>query len=451
MNMESDVLQWSEGDVGIWLKKLGLVECVGLFQEHDVDGEVLPYLTKDLLIEMGIEQESVRNKLLEEIAVFSVKMRKPQPNQGKAKERQVSLQRNLVDIYDEGATLDENDSIYAHADRHGFIDETGEADPEDSETDMKKKIIEREKKWQKMFHKRKNSTLAEIEQQPEFRKRIFKGIPYSWRIQVWKLMTVGDLDEKKYETYQLMLQKPTSEADENQIDLDINRTLRNHVNYKQRYGKGQKRLFNVLRAYANYNPEIGFCQGMASVAAFLLIHCDEETTFWMMDTFVSNPRFQLQGLWISGFPTLMESFYVHEKMFKYHLPKLWKHFKNQKIHPSSYATRWYMTVFLSFPFHTCLRYWDIFLFEGFDSMFFFAIASLELFQAELLSKDFEGIMEFLGQMNKHEIDDDKLISLLVRVMRRTHSSMKGKSKALEYIRNEYKKVLADGGSPFGDY
>jgi len=36
------------------------------------------------------------------------------------------------------------------------------------------------------------------------------------------------------------------------------------------------KLFNILRAYANYNTEVGFCQGMASVAAFLLIHCDEE-------------------------------------------------------------------------------------------------------------------------------------------------------------------------------
>jgi len=35
-----------------------------------------------------------------------------------------------------------------------------------------------------------------------------------------------------------MLSKETAEVDENQIDLDINRTLRNHINYKQRYGKG---------------------------------------------------------------------------------------------------------------------------------------------------------------------------------------------------------------------
>jgi len=123
-----------------------------------------------------------------------------------------------------------------------------------------------------------------------------------------------------------MLDKPTSEVDENQIDLDINRTLRNHIVYRQRYGPGQQRLFNVLRAYANYDTEVGFCQGMASVAAFLLIYCKEETTFFIMEKLVSHPTFRLRGLWISGFPMLMEGFYVHDRMLKYHLPRLYKHF-----------------------------------------------------------------------------------------------------------------------------
>jgi len=51
-----------------------------------------------------------------------------------------------------------------------------------------------------------------------------------------------------------------------------------------------------------------------------------QTTFFIMDKLVSDDLFSLKGLWIAGFPTLMESFYVHDKLFKFHLPKLWKHF-----------------------------------------------------------------------------------------------------------------------------
>ena len=49
-----------------------------------------------------------------------------------------------------------------------------------------------------------------------------------------------------------------------------------------------------------------------------------------MDTLVSSKRFELQGLWIAGFPTLMESFFIHEKLFKFHLPKLHKHFVSRR-------------------------------------------------------------------------------------------------------------------------
>jgi len=43
-----------------------------------------------------------------------------------------------------------------------------------------------------------------------------------------------------------------------------------------------------------------------------------------------------------------------------------------------------MTLFLSFPFHTSLRVWDIFLLEGFDVIFFLSIGTLEYFERELL-------------------------------------------------------------------
>ena len=69
---------------------------------------------------------------------------------------------------------------------------------------------------------------------------------------MWKLFTVGELDQRKIDIYTEMLQKPTSEADVNQIDLDINRTLRNHVNYKQRYGKGLAFLIFAQDAIAAF-------------------------------------------------------------------------------------------------------------------------------------------------------------------------------------------------------
>lgn len=45
-----------------------------------------------------------------------------------------------------------------------------------------------------------------------------------------------------------------------QIDLDINRTFRNTVYFRVRYGSRQRALFRILAAYSVYNTEIGYCQ-----------------------------------------------------------------------------------------------------------------------------------------------------------------------------------------------
>lgn len=46
--------------------------------------------------------------------------------------------------------------------------------------------------------------------------------------------------------------------------------------FRQRYGSGQRSLFNVLRAFANYDEEVGYCQGMTNIVATILMYCEEE-------------------------------------------------------------------------------------------------------------------------------------------------------------------------------
>ena len=46
-----------------------------------------------------------------------------------------------------------------------------------------------------------------------------------------------------------------------QIDLDVNRTYRDHRDFRKRYNQTQKSLFYVLAAYSVYNTEVGYCQG----------------------------------------------------------------------------------------------------------------------------------------------------------------------------------------------
>lgn len=81
-----------------------------------------------------------------------------------------------------------------------------------------------------------------------------------------------------------------------QIDLDVNRTYREHIIFRERYNPKQCELFNVLGAYSIYNLEIGYCQGMSQIVALLLMYLDEEDAFWALSTFVSDRRFNMHGM-----------------------------------------------------------------------------------------------------------------------------------------------------------
>ena len=68
--------------------------------------------------------------------------------------------------------------------------------------------------------------------------------------------------------------------EEYRIQKDVTRTFTNYPivgNSQEKDStwdtdKGQQMLFNVLLAYANYDSQIGYVQGLNYVAAMLLMH-----------------------------------------------------------------------------------------------------------------------------------------------------------------------------------
>jgi SAM (Sterile alpha motif) domain-containing protein len=57
-------------DVAAWLQDLGLERYVPAFRDNDIDAEVLPELTADDLISIGVTSVGHRRKLLAAIASF---------------------------------------------------------------------------------------------------------------------------------------------------------------------------------------------------------------------------------------------------------------------------------------------------------------------------------------------------------------------------------------------
>jgi len=222
----------------------------------------------------------------------------------------------------------------------------------------------------------------------KFKKRVQKGFPDCLRPQAWKLLAKTFISDKKlYET----LEKTDSKSAE-QIDLDVNRSARNHVIFRERFGSGQISLFNILKAYSNYDKEVAYVQGMSDICAFLLMYLTEEDTFWFLSRLLNAQTYNLRGLFLPGFPMLYQHCYVHERIVATRLPQVSKHLQEAGLESLHYLTRWYLLVYINIlPFPIVVRIWDLFLYYGFDIVFSVSYSLILMHADRLLKSGLEGI------------------------------------------------------------
>ena len=203
-----------------------------------------------------------------------------------------------------------------------------------------------------------------------------------------------------------------------QHDKDINRNFRSHKLFWERFGPGQIKLYNILKAYANYNQDLGYTQGIDSIASMLLIYLeDEEDTFWALVHLMAQPKYLMGDIFLPGFPKLMEDFYIQNKIVEEIMPNLNKKFEDEMLNQmtSAYATTWYMLVFIQdLPWDIVLRIWDIYLNEGSKIIFNCSIGLLRMFEKDLLKMDMEQILKFLKSFETRPIDPDLLIKYAVK-------------------------------------
>ncbi|XP_075169117.1 USP6 N-terminal-like protein isoform X2 [Haematobia irritans] len=308
--------------------------------------------------------------------------------------------------------------IYHITDKYGFMHDSRLPDTRDSHEVQRTKIeLERDKKWMKMID-------AWNPHHEKLRKRVFKGIPDRMRWPAWKkLLNVDEsmsANEKVYDRMLNLARKYSTEV--RQIDSDVNRQFRDNLAFRERYSVKQVSLFNVLNAYSIYNPELGYCQGMACVAGVLLLYMQEEEAFWALNALIVNEKFAMHGLFIEGFPKLTRFLEHHDRIMLKIMPKLHKHFMKHNVDAILYSIKWFFVVFVErIPFSLSLRVWDIFLLEGDRVITAMAITILYLHKNELLRlKDMDSILEYL-QVKLHKnfgYNDDFAIEALERVMKK---------------------------------
>ncbi|KAJ1369920.1 hypothetical protein KIN20_031526 [Parelaphostrongylus tenuis] len=253
--------------------------------------------------------------------------------------------------------------VYAKMDRFGFVHKDPREVTEEEQANRRRiaKEVKRENKWLAMEKSWKKGRLPQ-----KLQERIWKGIPEKLRMKIWpRLLGAIDMRDARPNMYQeLLIRALLVSKDIKQIDLDINRTYRDHLAFRRRYDVKQRSLMNVLAAYSMYNTEVGYCQGMSQIAALLLMYLDEEDTFWCIHALMVGKKHTMHGFFVPGFPKLSRFEAHFKKILKKYRPRVYKHLEKCDI-PYIYLTKWWFGCFLDrVPFSLALRLWDVYLLEG---------------------------------------------------------------------------------------
>lgn len=185
-------------------------------------------------------------------------------------------------------------------------------------------------------------------------------------------------------------------ADDATEEFDSNSTTIPSSSMLSKRGHGQGALRRVLRAYSQYDNEVGYCQGMNFIVAMFLTFLSEEESFWLLVVVMNEDRYMLRALYGEDMSGTHEILYIADKLMKQFVPKLWKHLEVEGIHNSMYVTQWLLTLYTSsFPFDLVSRVWDSFLVEGWKCIYRVMLGLLKHAEPTLLQMPFEQILMFL--------------------------------------------------------
>ena len=120
---------------------------------------------------------------------------------------------------------------------------------------------------------------------------------------------------------------------------------------------------------------------MGPIAATLLCYFDPERTYASLVRI--HDSYKMHSIFSPGFPGLLEAIYVQERITEQMLPAVYAAFKKHMVSTTSYATKWYITLFAnSVPFQVQLRLWDAFLAEGPDVFVVVAVAIVWVYRGQ---------------------------------------------------------------------
>lgn len=236
----------------------------------------------------------------------------------------------------------------------------------------------------------KNETIVDL----QVGKTHWHGVPARMRTELWlsQLHRIGGMGANAAARYRSLSQASLPEHVSAEIEKDLHRTFPGHKYLSSTMG--QRAMCGVLRAYAIFDEEIGYTQGMNFLAGLLLTYIPEEADAFGALVVLMHGR-GLRALYLPDMSLLQVRLWQLGKLMS---PSLLTHLESHGALPVLFAPSWFITCFAAdFPIHFAARVMDLVITDSCTAPLMRVALALLDYSAMNLKKlhDLEDILEFL--------------------------------------------------------
>ncbi|KAI9597504.1 rab-GTPase-TBC domain-containing protein, partial [Syncephalis fuscata] len=190
--------------------------------------------------------------------------------------------------------------------------------------------------------------------------RLRQGVPPPLRGRVWRSLTRSAATHLAPVYPKLLAERSPFDKI---IIRDLARTFPGVPMFREAGGKGQRALGRLLRAYAIYDAEVGYCQGLGFLAGPLLMNMPEVDAFCTFVRLLDS--FNLRTMFTPTMSGLHLRLHQLSRLIEMHLPAIYAHLNEHAIPTPLFGSQWFLTLFAyNYPLPFVLRVWDVAMAEG---------------------------------------------------------------------------------------
>ena len=262
--------------------------------------------------------------------------------------------------------------------------------------------------------------------QSRLNESLVQGLPEDQRGAIWYYLS-GAADKKAQyppDYYQTLI-RDCSESDREIIGRDVPRTLPEHPQFLAANGPGQTQLTEVLCAYAAYDENIRYCQGMNFIAAVLVLYLPQsEAAFWVFVQLLTERGWK--KVFYPNTPKLKSLLNSLNQQVEKRFPDIYDHCMTQSIEPAQPFAQFFISLFCTdCPLPMSVRFLDVFMNEGEHVLFVLILRMLQGKRNAILSLQGDELYTYLRKRLAAECCQEFGLQFLLTALHQGSKSSRG--------------------------